>query len=212
MTGGAATGCGLVHPTPTSPAALPVLLAQRLIAAGPGRVRMAVDGAPAADPAALADRVAAALPGLGRPAVRVSAAGFWRPASVRLEHGRHDVQSYRELWLDEGALRREVLAPFAASGRYLPALWDAERDRAVRLSYEQTADSTVLVVDGSLLLDRGLSFDFAVHMRLSVAALRRRTPEATAWTVPAYEDYRGEQRADVVVRWDDPAHPAIVVR
>lgn len=182
------------------------------MATSAGRLRVAVDGATAADPGRFADALAGALPVLGRPTARVSAGSFWRPASVRLEHGRHDAQSYRELWLDDGALRREVLDPFASTGRYLPALWDAQRDRAVRVAYEDTAEATVLLLSGQLLLDRGLPFDLTVHIRLSPGALRRRTPEPLSWTLPAYDGYRGADVADVVVRWDDPARPALVVR
>lgn len=201
-----------MHPAPVSLHDLSGLLASTIAAAAAGRLRVAVDGATAADPGGLADAVAAALPALSRPAVRVSAASFWRPASVRLEHGRHDGQSYRELWLDGGALRREVLDPFASTGRYLPKLWDAERDRSARAAYEDAAEATVLLVDGTLLLDRGLPFDLTVHIRLSPGALRRRTSQEMSWTLPAYDGYRGADLADVVIRWDDPAHPALVVR
>jgi hypothetical protein len=44
----------------------------------------------------------------------------------------------------------------------------------------------------------------------------RRTPDADAWTLPALGRYVAERRpldvADLVVRYDDPRHPAIVVR
>jgi hypothetical protein len=73
----------------------------------------------------------------------------------------------------------------------------------------------VLLVDGALLLGRGLPFDLAVHARLSGPALRRRTPAEQAWTLPAYERYQrevGPERvADVVIRADDPRHPAVVI-
>ena len=71
----------------------------------------------------------------------------------------------------------------------------------------------VLVLDGELLLGRGLPFDCAVHLWLSPAALRRRTPAADAWALPAFERYhstvRPLDRADFAVRVDDPAHPAL---
>jgi hypothetical protein len=54
-----------------------------------------------------------------------------------------------------------------------------------------------------------------VHLELSTAALRRRTPDADRWTLPAYERYAAEvdptTLADVVVRVDDPRRPALVV-
>jgi len=74
----------------------------------------------------------------------------------------------------------------------------------------------VLVLDGALLLGRGLPFEFAVHLWLSPAALARRTAPEAAWTLPAFERYEIEadplNTADVVVRMDDPRHPALVDR
>ena len=59
-------------------------------------------------------------------------------------------------------------------------------------------------------------FDVTVHLRLSAAALRRRTPEAEQWTLPAFERYEAEvgpaDLADVVLLVDDPAHPAVQLR
>ncbi|MDP9240817.1 MAG: uridine kinase [Actinomycetota bacterium] len=188
-------------------------MADLIAGARPGsRLRVAVDGAPAAGTAGLADRLIDPLRVRGRPALRVRAADFLRPASVRLEQGREDAESYRTAWLDAAGLRREVLDPFAASGEYLPTLWDAERDRATRASRTQASPAAVLLLDGPLLLDSGLPFDFAIHLWLGDAALHRRTDEALRWTLPAYAGYAGERHADVVIRCDDPRHPAVVVR
>jgi hypothetical protein len=55
-----------------------------------------------------------------------------------------------------------------------------------------------------------------VHLSLGPGALARRTPVELAWTLPAYDRYADEVDpaawADVVVRWDDPRHPALVER
>ncbi|MFJ2956302.1 uridine kinase [Streptomyces sp. NPDC087270] len=176
--------------------------------------RVAVDGAPAARPADLADAVAAALPALGRPVLRVGAESFWRPASLRLEYGHEDVDAYYQLWLDTGALRREVLDPLGpgGSGRALPSLRDPGTDRSTRADYVELPPGGVLLLDGPLLLGQGLPFDLTVHLRLSPAALARRTPPQEQWTLPAYERYAREalpeEAADVLVRADDPRHPA----
>jgi len=53
-------------------------------------LRVAVDGPDLAGPGDLARTIAERLPALGRAAVVVPADGFYRPASVRLEHGRTD--------------------------------------------------------------------------------------------------------------------------
>lgn len=179
-------------------------------------VRVAVDGAPVADPGRLADDLVAPLRLRGRPVVRVSAGDFLRPASLRLEHGRTDPDVFYEDWLDVKGLLREVLEPLepGGSGRVLPALWDSGIDRAHRLPYEELPPGGVVVVDGTLLLGRGLPFEVSVHVWLSAGALARRTPEDERWRLPAYERYEREVRpqraADVVVRADHADRLAVL--
>jgi hypothetical protein len=187
-----------------------------LIAARPpgGWTRVAVDGAPPSRPEAFADRLADGLRLRGRPALRVSARDFLRPASLRFEHGHDDPGARYDDWLDAGGLTREVLAPLGpgGSGRVLPALWDAAADRATRADYVELAPGGVLVVDGELLLGRGLTFEHTVHLWLSAPALARRF--ADAWALPAFARYDAEVRplhvADTGVRVDDPGHPALL--
>jgi hypothetical protein len=203
-----------VQLTPITWSRLADALAERIADAPGPWWRVAVDGADAARPGDLADAVAAALPALGRRALRVRAADFLRPASLRYEYGRRDADAYYQLWLDTGALRREVLDPLdpGGTGRVLPSLWDAATDRATRAAYVQLPPGGVLLLDGPLLLGQGLPFDLAVHLRLSPAALERRTPDGDRWTLPAFDRYDHEalpeQTADVLVRADDPRHPA----
>jgi len=193
-------------------------LADRLAAERPGqRLRVAVDGAPAAEPARLADALVDPLRVRGRPAVRVDANDFLRPASVRLEFGRTNPDAFYTGWLDENALRREVLDPAGpgGSGRVVTRLWNARTDRATREPYAELPPAAVVVVSGPLLLGAGLPFDVTVHLSLSAAALDRRTDPADRWTLPAYQRYGDEvdpaSFADVVVRVDDPRHPALVL-
>jgi hypothetical protein len=178
------------------------------------RVRVVVDGAAAAGPHELGAAVVAALS--PRPAIHVRADAFWRPAGQRLEYGRHDDIAWLDDWLDEDALRREALGPFVVTGRVLPALRDPVTDRSVRLAAVEMPPGSVLVVSGSVLLGRGLPFDVTVHLRLSAAALVRRTPADETWTLPALTRYADERApetlADLVVRADDPRHPAVVLR
>jgi hypothetical protein len=185
-----------------------------LVAVRPGRVRLVIDGAPAGDPHGLAVRVVAALG--PRRALHVRADRFWRPASLRLEYGREDVDSWLDGWLDDDALHREVLDTFPATGRVLPELRDPVTDRSLRADVVALPADGVVVVSGSVLLGRGLPFDVAVHVRLSAAALLRRTPADEVWTLPALERYADERDpeglADLVVRADDPRRPALVTR
>jgi hypothetical protein len=178
--------------------------------------RVAVDGAPAADPHRWAGALVDPLRVRGRPALHVRADDFLRPASLRLEFGRTDPASYYTSWVDEAGLRREVLDPLepGGTGRVLPSLWNADTDRATRAAYVTLPPGGVLLVSGALLLGGGLPFDLTVHLALSPGALDRRTPDALRWTLPAFARYDTDVApmgvADVVVRLDDPRHPAMV--
>lgn len=204
---------------PISPSALVEEVADvavaRLDATGARWLRMAVDGPPPAEPGRLADALVDSLRVRGRAALHVRADDFLRPASVRLEHGRTNPDAYYEDWLDTAGLRREALDPLGAdgSGRVLPALWNAATDRAARAGYVALPPGGVLLVSGALLLGAGLPFDLAVHLAMSAGALARRTDDDLAWTLPAYRRYADEVGpegfADIVVRVDDPRHPAI---
>ncbi|GLY66183.1 uridine kinase [Amycolatopsis taiwanensis] len=190
-------------------------LAERILATpGTPWVRVAVDGA--VGTGSLAGALTDPLRVGGRPVLRVAAPDFLRPASLRYERGRHDPDARYTDWLDEGALRREVLDPLSpgGNGMVLPALWDAERDRATRLERVALPPGGVLIADGELLLGRGLPFELTVHLSLSAGALRRRLPEQEHWALAAFDRYEREvhpaEVADVVVRADDPRHPAVL--
>jgi len=204
-----------VRVRPVTPQALVGELAAR-VAERPGWVRVAIDGAEASRPEELADALVAPLRARGRQTVRAMAQDHLRPASLRFERGRTDPDSFYEDWLDADGLAREVLAPLEAggSGRVRPVRYDARADRASRAGFQTVAPGTVLILSGPLLLGRGLPFELTVHLELSTGALARRTPPDLAWTLPAYERYADEiapsSWADVVVRYDDPRHPAIV--
>jgi hypothetical protein len=176
--------------------------------------RVLIDGAPAARCGALAEGVAEALRVRGRAALVVGAEGFLRAASLRFEYGRHDADAYYDRWLDTGALWREVVGPLdpGGSGRVLPDLWDAARDRATRSPYTELPPGGVLLLWGTFLLGHWFPADLTVHVSLSPGALERRTPEGERWTLPAFARYEEEVdpagSADVLVRLDDPRRPA----
>jgi hypothetical protein len=192
-------------------------LADRIAPAMPERrLPVAVDGAAAADPGRLAGALVDPLRVRGRPAMHLRSQDFLRAASLRLELGRTNPDGFYERWLDEPALRREVLDPLApgGSGRVLPSLWDPVTDRATRAGYQSVPPRGVVLLSGELLLGGGLPFAFTVHVALSPAALARRTPPPEQWTLPAFARYEQEvdpaRLADVVVRLDDPRRPAVV--
>lgn len=186
------------------------MLADR-VAARPGIVRVAIDGPPCSAAHELADSLVEPLRVLGRPAHVVHAETFWRDASLRLEYGREDVDSYLG-WLDAEALRREVLDA-ALAGTILPSLRDPVTDRSTHQAPHPVAPNAVVIVSGPLLLGLGLPFELAVHLAVSPAARARRSAAADAWTLPAFDRYDAEtapgELADIVIRWDDPGRPAV---
>jgi hypothetical protein len=220
-----------VRARPVSPDRLVEELAERVAAGfdvrrpsaagtggGPRRwLRVAIDGAPAAAPHRLADALVDPVRLRGHATVRVDTRDFLRPASVRLEQGRTNPDAYYENWYDLGALSREVLGPLApgGTGRVLPTFWNPDTDRSTRASYVDVPDGGVLLLSGPLLLGSGLDLDLTVHCELSGAALARHTPPDERWTLPAFARYDEEvgprYLADIVVRADDPRHPAVVV-
>ena len=173
-------------------------------------MRVLLDGVGARE---LSDDLVDGLRTAGRPPLQVHGEDFWRPAGERFAWGREDEQAFRSHWLDAAALDREVLS-LAAAGSYLPALWDVTADRSARRSVEPVPPGAVLLVDGVLLLDRGLPAELTVHLALSSAALRRRgVPD---WQLPVFAAYDRQARpgevCDVLVRAEDPLRPAVLVR
>jgi hypothetical protein len=207
---------GRVQFRPITPAALAETLADDLAARGPdGFLSVAIDGPPPARPDRLAASLVDPLRARGRAALTVATSGFLRPASIRFERGRTNPDSFYESWFDLPALHREVLGPLKTTGRVLPDLWDPETDRATRSPYVELPARGVLLLHGPLLLGAGLAIDYHVHLLMTPAALRRRTDPDDRWTLPAYERYADEvgpaRWADLVVRSDDPDHPAVSI-
>jgi len=198
------------------PVSLPESLAAELVAAEvPGiALRVAVDGPRVADPDAFAESLVVPLRALGRPVVHIRAETFWRNAALRLEYGRTDLESFANGWLDAQALRREVLVPLgpAGSGRFVPSLRDPVANRATREPVRSALPGSIMLISGELLLGRELPFDVTIHLAVSPAARRRRMPQEWQWTLPAFDEYdvavEPIRRADVVLRYDDPTHPA----
>lgn len=177
--------------------------------------RIGFDGAAEIGAQELADAVAARLRILGRPAIRVSTRWWWRPASLRLELGRTDVDMLVSGWLDAPALRREVLDPLGpgGSGGYLRRLRDPETDRSVRGAPAVADPRSALLLDGPFLQVGTLALDAVVHLQVSPARLARALPSDRQWWLAGFARYRAQDRpvdhAQVVVAYDHPAAPAI---
>jgi len=175
---------------------------------------VAIDGPRCAGPGRLADSLLTPLRALGRAATAIDAESFWRDASLRLEYGRQDVDSFPD-WLDAAALRREVLDPLGpvGDGRYLPSLRDPATNRATRAPARHAEPGSIVILSGELLLGRALPFELTIHLAMSPAGRTRRTDAAWQWTLAAFADYdtavHPVHHADIVIRMDDPKHPAI---
>lgn len=179
------------------------------------RTRIGFDGPVEIGAADLADEVAERLRERGRPVIRAGTAWWWRPASLRLEWGHTDVDMLLSGWVDQRALRRELLDPVAAGppARYLTRLRDPNTDRAVRQAAEPVAPGSVVLLDGPFLLTDPAGLDAVVHLQVSAGTLRRVLPPARQWWVEAFARYRQDQapadRAAAVIAFDHPAAPAI---
>lgn len=185
-------------------------MAARACQVGSG-VRVGVDGPVSGDTARLADDVAGLLREGG---LRVLRAGhFVRPRSVRLEHGE-DPHAPWERWYDDAGLRRELLDPLGPGGslHVASSLWNPDTDRATRERRQPVLAGATAVVDGPFLLRWELAdaFDLVVHLHTSAAAINRRNPQAAASWQRYLDEVDPTARADVVVRHDDPRHPALV--
>jgi hypothetical protein len=200
----------------------PELLASRLAAlclerhGGHHPLRVALDGPACADLGLPVRLLTSELEAAGRPVADLDASMFYRDASLRLEYGKTDVESFYTGWLDTAALRREVLDPLVTRGQYLPSLRDPVTNRSTRATALPLASAGVLLVRGELLLGGGLPFDLTVHAAVSRQARRRLTHEDRQWTLAAFDRYDAEVDpsgiADVVIRYDDARHPALLVR
>ena len=187
----------------------------------PPGARVGVDGAVDADTRWYAAHFADALRAAARPVLTADWTGFWRPRSLRWEFGRDDPDAFHDTWLDVPGLYREVLDPLGApTGRWwVPSLHDPMTDRASRAPREPVPDDAVLVFAGPFLLrdDVRWGFDAVVHLSTSDAAVRRRAPAEDAERVlGGWHRYLAEsdplEHAAVVLRCEDPRHPAELVR
>ena len=179
-------------------------------------LRVAVDGPRAASPIALARNLLEPLRARGRVAEIIDAETFWRDASLRYEWGRTDLEAYRAL------LARRGRAP-ARSAQSTRTGWHFEVPaRAPRSGHEPLGSrrcrfrcrlNAIVLVAGELLLGHGLPFDYTVHLAVDSGARQRLTPPEWQWTLPAHDSYdrtvRPAELADIVVRYNDPRHPAM---
>lgn len=200
---------------PVTPTRLEEDLAERVNDLAAEHPLVGFDGPAEIGTAALADSVALRVRTLGRPVIRVSTWWWWRPASLRLEFGRTDIDMLLGGWVDSAALRRELLDPLlpGGSGQYLPRLRDPLTDRSLREVRVAVPARSVVLIDGPFLQANGLALDAIVHVQVTAGTVARSLPAERQWWVEAFQRYRDEDRpvdgATVVVAYDHPQTPAV---
>lgn len=210
-------------------------LAERIVArAAAHPLRVAVDGIDAAGKTTLADELAAPLRARGRPVIRASVDGFHRPRAQRYRRGAASPEGYYLDAFDPAAVCDALLLPLGPGGsrRYRRASFNFRTDRPVHASLEEAAADAVLVVDGVFLLRPELvaHWDYRIFVEVPFAvalerALRRDlalfgSAEAVRARyqqryIPGQQLYfaaaRPQQRADAIVRNEDPANPDLLL-
>ncbi|MEP6560821.1 MAG: uridine kinase [Nakamurella sp.] len=201
--------------TPLTPRRLVIDLADWIVDLPHDHPRVGFDGPDQVGAGALADAVAERLGELGRAALRASTDWWWRPASLRLELGRTDIDMLLRGWVDSAALRRELLDPLGpdGSGSYLLRLRDPLTDRSVRDERMVASGRAVLLLDGPFLLVDELPLDAVVYLQTSRPTLVRALPADRQWWLAAFDRYGVEERpadnAAAVIAYDHPNAPAL---
>jgi hypothetical protein len=184
------------------------------VGSGRNPVVVGFDGAAEIGATELADHVAEALTAYGRPVLRASTCWWWRPAALRLELGRQDVDMLLTGWVDAAALKRELIAPVVAGNSpYITRLRDPSTDRSVRQTAERAQPGSILLIDAPFLLAAGLPLDAVVGLSVNLATLRRALAPDRSWWIEAFRryqaDYEPSARADVLLSYDHPSAPAV---
>lgn len=139
-------------PPPASPArrALVDLLTDRILALGPGRLRVGVDGFTAAGKTSFGHELAARIAAAGRPVLRASLDDFKRPWRERHQYDRLSGPGYYRNAFDLAAIRGLLLGPAGpdGTGRCVLCLRDPLTQREHTDVVTTAAADAVLVVDG----------------------------------------------------------------
>ncbi|MBA2398429.1 MAG: uridine kinase [Bradyrhizobium sp.] len=194
-------------------------------------IRVAIDGVDGAGKTTLADALAPLVAAQGRPAIRASVDDFQHPRALRYARGRHSPDGFYLDSYDYDSFRKLLLDPLGpeGSGRYIARSFDLDNDRPFDPVTQQAAPGAALIVDG-IFLHRpeiracwDLSIFLKVDFEVSVprGAQRGPTVDATDTASPANQRYVGgqkrylgecepEQRADIVIGYDDLREPKIL--
>ncbi|WP_328425594.1 uridine kinase [Micromonospora sp. NBC_00389] len=125
-------------------------LTNRILASGPARLRVGVDGLTAAGKTSLGHELAQRVAAAGRPVLRASLDDFKRPWSERHQYDRTSGPGYYRNAFDLPAIRTLLLEPAgpAGSGACVLCLRDPLTQRAHTDIVTPASPDAVLIVDG----------------------------------------------------------------
>ncbi len=136
---------------------------------------VAVDGPDGSGTSVVADQLAAAVRSRGRSVVRLHGDEFLRPRRIRDRRGSNSPEGFLEDTVDIAAIRQLVLEPLARGDqRIVPRIHDPGLDAPVNPHFEEVPDDAVVIMDGQLLLRKGLREDWGLRVVLTVDESERR--------------------------------------
>jgi uridine kinase len=198
-------------------------------------LRVAVDGPPAAGKTTLADELGDALRAQGRYVIRASIESFLFPRAQRYRRGELSAEANYHDTFDYGALHRVLLDPLGPGGDrgFQRAVYDNQTDLAVTEPITVAPVDAVLTFEGVFLMRPELIDQWDLRIFVSATfeeiVARARTRDAVLYGTPDdverrfrsrylpsqqfyLDTVRPTDRADIVIRNDEPRRPAWKVR